>query len=403
MGSRAQPDASALRTIYLVASRDFTTRVRSRFFGGGTAVLILITVGYIVLQANVFSRSGSKVTIAFYGPAQALAQPLVAAARPQGLTVTAKSAASLSSARAGVRDGSLDALVYGDPTAPAVAVKDALNPQVGGTLSDLVRQQALNRALAERGVSAADISAAVAGATVHVQTLDPGAAQRTERTVAGTIVTILLYVTILMYGQIVAAGVVEEKANRIVEVLLPAIRSRQLLFGKVIGIGLVGVLQLVLLGASGLIAATKTHLFSLPTLGVTAVASGLLWFVLGFMLYALLYGGVASLVSRQEEVGAAVSPLTILVVGTYFAFFWVIANPDNHVAIALSVLPPFAPILMPARMATGDATWWQVVVAVALIVPTILAVNAAGARIYTNSVMRTGVRVSLREAWTGRP
>lgn len=396
------PEASGLRTIYLLAKREFTTRVRSRFFLGGTAVLIVITVGFIVLQANVFSRSGSAVTIAFYGPAQALAQPLVAAARPQGLRVTTKSAASLSSGEAAVRDGSLDALVYGDPAAPAVAVKDTLNPQVAGTLSDLVRQQALNRALAERGVSPAEITAAVDSANVRVQTLDPGAAQRTERTVAGSIVTILLYVTILMYGQILAAGVVEEKANRIVEVLLPAIRPRALLFGKVIGIGLVGILQLVLLGGSGLIAVTQTHVFSLPTLGITVVASGLLWFVLGFMLYALLYGGVASLVSRQEEVGAATSPLTILVVGTYFAFFWVIANPDNHVAIALSMLPPFAPILMPSRMATGDATWWQVVVALALIVPTILAVNAAGARIYTNSVMRTGVRVSLREAWTGR-
>lgn len=221
--------------------------------------------------------------------------------------------------------------------------------------------------------------------------------------VTGTIVTILLYVVLLVYGQIVASGVVEEKSNRVVEILLATVRPRHLLFGKVIGIGLVAMLQLVLLGAAGLMAVARTKVINLPTIGVTAVASGLLWFVLGFLLYALLDAAAGSLVSRQEDAPAVVSPLSMLVVGTYLAFFWVIANPDNAAAIGLSILPPFAPILMPARMATGDASAWQVLVAVVLILLAILAVNAAGTRIYTNSIIRVGARVSLRDAWAGRP
>lgn len=396
-------EAGRLRVVYLVARREFLTRVRTRFFLIGTLVLVAIMVGYITLQATVFNRIGTSVKVAFDGQASALAQPLVSQARSLDLTVKTTTAASVAAGQAGVRDGTYDALVYGDPAAPDVAVQDTLNPQVQSILTDLVRVNALDRALVARGVSPAGVTAAVAAAGLHVQTLDAGAAQRTQRYVSGLIVAILLYVILLMYGQIVASGVVEEKANRIVEILLATIRPRELLFGKVIGIGLVGLTQLVVVGAAGLVAITKSNVISLPGVGVDVVLAGLLWFVLGFLLYALLYAAAGSLVSRQEDLGAVLAPLSMLVVGTYLAFFWVVSNPGLPAAVGLSMLPPFAPILMPARMATGDASVWQVLLAIGLIVPTILAVNALGARIYSNSVMRTGARVSLRDAWAGRP
>ena len=395
-------DPDFIRVIGLVARREFLTRVRTRFFVIGTAVLVVVMGGYILLQADVFSRSGSSVNIAFAGQAGRLQEPLTAGAKSLGVTVNGSTVTDIEAAKADVRSGSLDAVVYGDPAAPEVAVKDTLDDRVSGALTDLVRVEALNNALTERGVRPSEVTAAVAAAQFHLQTLDPGAAERSQREVAGVVVAILLYVVLLMYGQIVASGVVEEKANRIVEILLSTIKPRQLLFGKVLGIGLVGILQLVVVGAAALIMVGQTHVLNLPTVGVPAAAGGLLWFVLGFILYALLYASAGSLVSRQEDLGAVLAPLSMLVIGTYLTFFWVVANPDSQAAIALSMLPPFAPILMPARMATGDAAFWQVLVAVALIVPTILAVNAGGARIYANSVMRTGVRVSLRDAWAGR-
>jgi ABC-2 type transport system permease protein len=96
-----------------------------------------------------------------------------------------------------------------------------------------------------------------------------------------------------------------------------------------------------------------------------------------------------------------VTPITMLIVGTYLAFFWVVANPDTPVGVALSVLLPFAPVLMPARIATVDAQSWQVVLAVVLILAAIVGVNALAARIYSNSVLRVGSRVKLLEAWRG--
>jgi ABC-2 type transport system permease protein len=133
-----------------------------------------------------------------------------------------------------------------------------------------------------------------------------------------------------------------------------------------------------------------------------SVVAGLVWFVIGFLFYALIYAAGGSLVSRQEDIGSVTGPLSMLIVGTYLAFFWVEANPDNPIGIGLSMLPPFAPILMPARIATGDAQLWQVVVAAVLAIASIAGLNALAARIYSNSVLRIGTRVPLLQAWRGR-
>jgi ABC-2 type transport system permease protein len=394
--------SEALHTFYLIARREFVTRVRSRFFLIGTAVLMVLLAGYIVLQALVIGRSTTTVRVGFVGDSQVLAQPLKASAPTDNLRVETHLVPDVRTGEGQVRAGALDVLVSGNPASPDVTVKDQVNPTVAATLDGLVRQVALNEALSASGVDAAAIEAKVANAGIHLLTLDPNAAQRIQREVVGIFVAALLYVALVVYGSIVAAGVVEEKANRIIEILLSTVRPRQLLFGKVVGIGLVGFVQLLLLGAVALVAVAKTQVINVPNVGVTAVAGGLLWFVLGFVFYALIFAAGGSMVSRQEDVGAVTGPITMLIVGTYFAFFWVAANPDNPLGVVLSVIPPFAPILMPARMATGDAQAWQVVLAIGLTLAAIGGMNALAARIYSNSVLRVGSRVKLLEAWRGR-
>src|SRR5579864_8163992 len=344
----------ALHTTYLIARREFVTRVRSRFFVIGTAVFMILLAGYIVLQALVIGRAVTTVKVGFTGDAQVLAQPLVnAMGQDKMFKLVTSTVPDVTSGRGQVQAGTLDALVSGSATAPDVIVKDDVDPTVAATLDGLVKEVALSRALAASGADAAAIENQVAAATIHLNLLDPNAAQRTQRQVVGIFVAALLYVALVIYGQFVAAGVVEEKANRIIEILLSTVRPRQLLLGKVIGI-LMGLLQMVLLGTVGLIAVTRTQVISVPSVGFDAVASGLLWFVLGFVFYALIYAAGGSLVSRQEDLAAVTTPITFLIVGTYLAFFWVVANPDNPVCVLLSVLPPFAPILMPARVATGE-------------------------------------------------
>ena len=394
--------SDAPRIFYLIARREFLTRVRSRFFLIGTAVLMVLIAGYIVLQAFVFNRSTTTVKVGFVGASQVMAQPLQAAASTGSVKVRTQVVQSVPSGEEQVRSGSLDALVSGDPSGPEVEVKDQLDPTVAAALDGLVKQAVFEQALAGSGVDPAAIEAKVAASGIHQVALDPNAAQRNQRVGVGIFVAALLYVAVTIYGQLVAAGVVEEKANRIIEILLSTVRPRQLLFGKVVGIGLVGFGQLILVGAVGLVAVMKTQAITVPAIGVTAVLGGLFWFVLGFVFYALIYAAAGSLVSRQEDVGAVSVPITMLLLGSYLVFLWVAGNPDHPIGIALSLLPPFAPVLMPARMATGDAQAWQVVLAIILMLAGLVLVNALAARIYSNSVLRVGSRVRLAEAWRGR-
>ena len=390
----------ALHTVLLIVRREFLTRVRSRFFLIGTLLLMVLLAGYIVIQAEVINRSTTTVKVGFVGAAQVLAKPL-AASSGGGETIQTQLVDSVSSGEDLVRSGDLDALVSGDSAAPMVEVKDQLDPTVSTTLTALVQGIVFEQALAGTGVDPAPIEAKVAAAGFHLVALDPNAAQQTERSVVGIFVAALLYIALQVYGQFVTQGVIEEKANRIIEIMLSTVRPRQLLFGKVVGIGLVGLIQLVLVGAVALITVMKTHAITVPNVGVTAVLGALLWFVLGFLFYALIYAAGGSMITRQEDAAAVTVPITLLLVGTYLAFFWVIANPGNPIGIGLSMLPPFAPVLMPARMATGDAQAWQVLVAVALMVAAIIGLNGLAARIYANSVLRVGSRVPWRSAWRG--
>lgn len=388
-------------TFALIVRREFWTRVRSRFFLIGTAVLMLLLGGYIVVQALVISRAVPTEKVAFLGDAQTLASPLQAAAKAEGLKIAIHSVPDLSTGQADVRDGTLDALISGDAAAPDVFVKDGLSVTIEAPLNQIVKSVALSRALAASGANPSAIEGKVASANINVQLLDPNATQRTQRTVVGIFVAALLYVALLIYGQIVAAGVVEEKVNRIIEILLSTVRPRQLLLGKVVGIGLMGCLQLTLLGVVALIVISRTQAVTVPNVGAVAVAGGILWFVLGFLFYALIYAAGGSMVSRQEDIGAVVGPITMLIVGTYLAYFWVTANPDNPIGVALSLVPPFSPILMPGRMATGDASAWQVALSVGLAILAIAGMNLLAARIYANSVLRIGARVSFAQAWRG--
>lgn len=393
--------SAALRIVSLIARREFMTRARSRFYQVGTVLLMAMLGGFILLQALVLGHVTTTVKAGFVGDAHQLAAPLATLAGSKSMKIENHVLSDVASGENQVRSGTLDLLVSGDPAAPQVAVKDQLDPTVAAALEALVRQAALNRALTASGIDPSAVQAQVASANFNLVLLDSNAAQRTQRQVVGVFVAALLYVALVLYGQFVATSVVEEKASRIIEILLSTVRARQLLFGKVIGVGLLGLLQLILLGLVALIAISRTQVISVPSVGVVAVASGLLWFVLGFVFYAFIFAAAGAMVSRQEDLPSVMSPVVMLILGSYLAFFWVLANPDSPIATLLSVLPPLAPVLMPARIATGDAQAWQVAVAVALTIAGIAAMNRLAARIYTNSVLRIGGKVGFREAWKG--
>jgi ABC-2 type transport system permease protein len=238
-------------------------------------------------------------------------------------------------------------------------------------------------------------------ALVPVQLLQPPNPKNTENLFASLALGILLWIALGQYGNMVAQGVVEEKATRIMEILLATIQPSRLLAGKVIGTGLVGLLQLTIVGAAALVAVQVTNVAAIPALGVASILADILWFLLGFLFYATAYAAVASLVSRQEEVQGAVAPISIFQIAGYLLMYAALPNPSGPLATVGSLLPPFAPIVMAVRMADTDVPFWQVGLAVALIVASIVGLTWLAGRMYSNAALHLGTRVRFMDAFRG--
>jgi ABC-2 type transport system permease protein len=381
--------------LVLVARREVRMRLRSRVFIGGT---IVMTVGVVVgiVAASLLGGRTTPVRVGFSGGSQALERTFAATAAALGASVTVSDIADATAGQAQVTAGTLDVLVTGSETAPTAVVKNAMPSNVESALS-LAAEAAR---LAAAGLSPAAISSDMA--LVPVQLLEPPNPKDTENVLASLVLGIVLWIALGQYGNLVAQGVVEEKATRIMEILLATIQPSRLLAGKVIGIGLVGLLQLVIVGAAARVAVKVTNVAAIPAFGVGSILGDIAWFVLGFLFYATAYAAVASLVSRQEEVQSAIAPIAIFQIAGYLLVYAALPNPNGPLATVASLLPPFAPILMAVRMAATDVPVWQVALAVVLIVASIAGLTRLAGRMYANAAMRLGARVRFMDAFRGQ-
>jgi len=362
-----------------------------------TIVMVVIVVGFILVLKLIGGDSGSHVGVT--PSAAGLAGPVTAVGRSVGVTVTT-STVDEAAGRQQVLDGDLDALVTGSPTAFQVVVKKDVPKDLGPVFSALARQLALNDQIVRLGGDPAAVTSALSTATFDVQSLEPVNDYQVERLVLGIIVAILVYIGMVLYGQLVAQGVVEEKSSRIVELLLTTIRPWQLMIGKVGGIGLVGLSQMLVIVLAGVGTGLATGVIDFPaSIAAGAAAWAVVWFLLGYIAYALMFAAVGALVSRQEDVGAATAPVLMLLVIPYVLGISILpSNPDNPILGAASVVPLFAPTLMPIRMAMGVAPTWQVILSVVLTVAMIVGLVWLAGRVYSNAVLRMGSRVRLVDA-----
>ena len=228
------------------------------------------------------------------------------------------------------------------------------------------------------------------------QVLAPSEDDGVGRTV-GTVAAILLFLSINFLGSAVLTGVVEEKTTAVVEVLLAHVRAHQLLAGKVAGIGVVGLVQFGLAVAAGLVS-LRISGATVPGEVWVSVPSMLFWFVGGFALYATLFALGGSFVSRQEDAQGAVMPISIFLTAAYFLMFAVAASPGGAPARVLSVLPPFSPLIMPLRIATGSASVVEVALAVVLLVTAVVLLLRLAGRIYAHTLLHRGARLRWRQA-----
>ena len=220
------------------------------------------------------------------------------------------------------------------------------------------------------------------------------------------VLLILLYITMLMYGIQVAMGVVEEKSSRVMELLITAIRPVELMIGKIIGIGLAGLTQYmawVTVGVAGLAVGSaigSTSFGAILDLGSVPVLMWfyfLLFFVLGYLLFASMYAALGSLVSKSEEVNGITTPITVVMVGVYLFSIWALGSPDAVAVKWLSFVPFLTPMLMFIRVSLSSPAWWEPLVAIALLIGAIALFAWIAAKIYRVGVLLYGKRPSFRE------
>jgi len=222
-------------------------------------------------------------------------------------------------------------------------------------------------------------------------------ADQGERQGAAFVLSLVVYVVLLLLMSQAATGVAIEKANRISEVLLSVVKPTALLFGKVIGVAIVGLVGMLAAALPVVVKAAAGG--DLPAGLGPALPAAVVWFVLGLAVYLTIAGSLGALVERQEEAGSVIAPLSLLLVATYV---FAQSAPDSGAQTFLAIFPLTSPIVMPAQIALGDASAGVIVASLVVGVATVALVVRLGGAVYQRGIVHTGRRLRLGEALRGR-
>lgn len=416
------------RRVWLIAQREWTTRVHQRSFivTSIIQVVLILAAALIPLGVAKFSGDDSNETISVVvvdqtdaGVAERL-QPYLAPVNddmaPMAISTDADSPED---ARSMVDNGDADyALIAAqgeNGLAYTIYNESGESSDAAQRLSGAVSSLSVEQRLEDAGLSADQVRRAFAPPTIQLAKADeteasdgsPGGAEIAIAYASA----IIMFMAVMQYGTWIAQGVVEEKSSRIMEIMVNAATPRDLLAGKVSGIMLAALTQLVpilLVGAlvfglqpqlADLVNVSSSSLIDIDFAAISLRAAGLffVYFILGFLLYGCVYAGLGSMVSRQEEVNQAISPmLTFMMIG-YAGAFVVLASPNSLIAKILSIVPLTSPFTAVGRALLGDFPAWQLVLSIVLLAVTVLIGAWLAGRLYRVGVLLYGQKPSLRE------
>ena len=377
----------------IVARREFVERGRDRGFLISTAITLLVLVGVIV-ATSVLGGGETRYKLGAVDDARQVAERSVQTAQLLDVDVELVTTSDDAAAVAAVRDGRLDAAVIGGAE---IVVRSEPPTELVGIVRAVSQRMRTEEALRGTGLTDDQIRGALDQAPLGIRALEPVDDRRRENSAVAFVGVLALYGQLFAYGYWVAAGVVEEKSSRVVEVLLATVRPSQLLRGKILGIGVLGLLQLLLIGVVGLIAAQTVGSLDFPSGAIATIGIVLVWFVFGFFFYAGLFAVAGSIVPRQEDLQSTMTPLTLLIVGSFLIGLNAIGNPSSTLATVASLLPPSAPLVMPSRIVLGETSLLGALLSVAITVGATVALVPLATRIYSAAVLRPG-RVRIRQA-----
>ena len=370
------------RAIALVAEREIRERLRGKIFLVSTVVMLAVVGGSVALQGALSKTPSYRVAVTAPAP-PGLAATLQRAARPfDDAHVHLRVVSSPQAGRRALEANEVDALLL--LSTDRLVFKSDVDPKAAAIADTAVR--ALRNQLPPKP-------------ELTTATLHPPEKAGDAAILVAYVGSLLLLTSLAVYGQWVVSGVVEERTNRVVELILATLRPRDLLAGKVIGIGLLGLAQLTLVAGLAAVLLLAGAYDAPRSLGGN-LALVVPWFALGFALYSVAYATAGALSSRQQNADTAGQPVTYTLLAVYFAgYVAVSADPDGLLSSVLTVFPPSAPLVLPARSALVGVPLWQHALAVVLVVASIYALVRLAGRVYARGLLRGGPGLGIRAAW----
>ncbi|MDE0374566.1 MAG: ABC transporter permease [bacterium] len=394
------------RAIGLVMWRELLERGLSKSYALSWLFLAIL-VGAGIAIPGFFGDDGSVrtyrvATVGAENAGQGKLARLRAPGEPGSYRIDLTKSTDSDAAAAAVAAGSVDAALVGGGNVEVLVSRDTPS-ELESALRQAVLSYQVQHMVATGDVSerAVPIISGEAVRTVNVEPeYDADAAAEDRQFVISQVALVLLFMAVMTTGSWVLLGVTEEKTNRVSEVLLSSLRPWQLLAGKIIGVGLLGLLQFGSIAASLVVAVRLVLDITLPEVDAGFLAVTLIWFVLGYLVYATGYAAVGAIAHRPEDAQNAAFPLMIVTVAGYMiGILYVSGNPDTVWSTVLTLVPVTAPFVLPVRAVSDSVALWEQLAAFVLMIGFIVLLIRVAGRVYAGGVFNYRTRIKARQAY----
>ena len=405
---------------WLILRREYLERVRTKSFIVSTLLLPAVMIALLVIPGKLatLKSAGTRhiaVVCANAAFARALQSQLEAAngataSRYQVELVATPTGQTRADLNGRLAAGRLDAYLWLDDSALAsrkiaYVARETSDFVEVATLQAALKSALLRQQLFSRGVSAGDADEFVKPVDLDAITIKSGAERPDNgllQFISVIVLVTMLYMTLILYGVAVMRSVLEEKTSRVMEVVLSSATARELMAGKILGVGAVGLTQVAIWIVIGLATTTPGLLIARSQLSGIDIGPGALlafavFFVLGYMLYSALYAALGAMVNSEQEAQQwqffVVLPLVIPVM----MMTYVIRQPNSPLSVGMSLVPFFAPILMYMRIVVQTPPLWQIALSIVLLLLTLWGTVVLCSRIYRVGILMYGKRPTLPE------
>ena len=415
-----------MRNVGILISRDFTSRVRTGSYIITTilGVLVIVVLAFIPVaidwmesrfeptdahlllmdKTNAVTESAEHVIAQYY---QGVENISIAASTGSALAdAVAQMDAENKTGVLAVEYDEEGNLVY------TLHTRQSTNMNMNSTVQRIINQINLHYNANKMGLSHEDVMLLTQDPYLHVKTLEPvgdGELEEGDEVVADShiqslilayLLLFILYMALILYGQMVAQGVAEEKSSRIMEIMVSVVKPMQLMIGKIIGIGTLGLVQFAIwIGTGAIVISMKNLGLSIGDIPIDTLLWFALFFILGYLFYATIFAAAGALVSRVEEVQQVITILMMGLIAGFIIAYMSFMNPNSSLATVASMIPLLSPMVMFARVTLTNPPAVQIITSIALLILNIIVNTWIGAKIYRVGILMYGKRPSVKEVF----